>query len=644
MQFAEILDQIEKLTGKLLQPINPTTSPIIISNFDRSQEKYYLEIEGDSKQKSRSFKELEEIWTQLILNGYVNVDQALYGAGSSRNQPETVLSYLPNIEYFKYADKKHLLFRRTATHELGTQQEVLTSDQIILKKQIDNQRSFDIEKTAFTLKNNVLLFQEKIKSLAKRFPDEKILSEFENIAFELQSIHSDIAQTIVSLDEENYYAKLKEYSNPEASPLQDTNLDELADSPLFTGIEKEPETLDDSSDSALSNDEYVHQPVFRRQTPTLTLLYDRLHFHEIEMQPAYQRSDRIWLPKMKSKLIESILMGLPLPVFYFGEKRDGNWVVIDGLQRLSTIQDFISDSFLLSDLEKIPTLNGKKFSTLSRAEARKLKESEITAYIVDASEGSEEAVIELFHRINTYGVQLSEQEIRNALHLGTSVQFLRLLANSPQFKIATNGVVNKKRQKDIELCLGAIAYMLMGYKTYNEKTYDAFLRKAMKILNEENLEVNEDGRIEDIKRSSLLNNLAFKFTNALLFAKEIFGDATFRKNINSGKSEPLSKPLFELITAVFSNLTSEQMNKIRAHKAKFVSSFFDAIENESITYAKWTSDTYNEKGRGFAYSISQSTSKRVTVLYRFDALINILEISTGASVVINPLAEESSHA
>ncbi|MBK1888600.1 DUF262 domain-containing protein [Undibacterium sp. 14-3-2] len=644
MQFADALDQIEKLTGKLLQPINPTTSPIVISNFDRSQEKYYLQIDGESKQKSRSFKELEEIWTQLILNGYANVDQALYGAGSSRNQPETVLSYLPNIEYFKYADKKHLLFRLSETHELGTQKEVLAADQPILKKQIDTQRSFNIGKTAFTLKTNVLLLEEKIKFLAKRFSNEKFLPELENIAFAFQSIHSDIAEAIVSLDEKYYGSKSKVYNKSEISLLQDTKLDELADLPLFTGIEKESDITDESLDDEIRAESYVHQPVFRRQTPTLTLLYERLQFHEIEMQPAYQRSERIWLPKMKSKLIESILMGLPLPVFYFGEKRDGNWVVIDGLQRLSTIQDFISDKFTLTDLEKIPTLNGKKFSALSRAEARKLKESEITAYIIDASEGSEEAVIELFHRINTYGVPLSEQEIRNALHLGTSVQFLRLLANSPQFKIATNGVVNKKRQKDLELCLGAIAFMLMGFKSYNEKTYDDFLRKAMKILNEESLEVSDDGEIEDVKKSLLLSKLATKFADSLLFAKEIFGDATFRKNVNSGKSEPLSKPLFELITAVFSNLTVDQMEVIRAHKAKFVSNFFEAVENESIEYAVWTSSVYSEKGRGFAYAISQSTSKRVTVLYRFDALINIIKISTGVNVVFSPLIKRETNA
>ncbi|HCJ1211037.1 TPA: DUF262 domain-containing protein, partial [Klebsiella pneumoniae] len=96
------------------------------------------------------------------------------------------------------------------------------------------------------------------------------------------------------------------------------------------------------------------------KTPVLSLIFDRVQFGDIELQPDFQRKDRIWNDEKKSKLIESILLKLPLPVFYFGERvSDEKWVVVDGLQRITTIYDFISGEFKLSKLEILNDLNGK---------------------------------------------------------------------------------------------------------------------------------------------------------------------------------------------------------------------------------------------------------------------------------------------
>ncbi|EFT6835464.1 DUF262 domain-containing protein, partial [Salmonella enterica] len=196
------------------------------------------------------------------------------------------------------------------------------------------------------------------------------------------------------------------------------------------------------------------------KTPVLSLIFDRVHFGDIELQPDFQRKDRIWNNEKKSKLIESILLKLPLPVFYFGNRiAEDKWVVVDGLQRITTIYDFMSGEFKLSKLDILEDLNGKEFGELTRTEQRAIREYEITAYFIEMNKDSTDLIVELFHRINTYGVKLSDQEIRSALNQGSSVKFLRYLASKNEFKQATHGKVKPDRQKDMELCLAALAFI-----------------------------------------------------------------------------------------------------------------------------------------------------------------------------------------
>ncbi|MEF1306203.1 DUF262 domain-containing protein, partial [Vibrio owensii] len=214
-----------------------------------------------------------------------------------------------------------------------------------------------------------------------------------------------------------------------------------------------------------------------------------LSFQEIELQPDFQRKDRIWSAEKRSKLIESILMGLPLPAFYFAEKKDGDWIVVDGLQRITTVFDFMKDGFCLDKLESLDdSYNGKLFSELSRLDKRKIREYQITAHVIDSESDKENLIVELFHRINTYGVKLSDQEIRSAMYQGSSVTFLRYLSSSFDFIESTNAKVSPQRQKDMELCLSALSYIVLGYKDFNYKTYNDFLSSVMEEINKFKLE------------------------------------------------------------------------------------------------------------------------------------------------------------
>ncbi|MDC5395753.1 DUF262 domain-containing protein, partial [Acinetobacter baumannii] len=171
------------------------------------------------------------------------------------------------------------------------------------------------------------------------------------------------------------------------------DLSDLVDLSEITGIDEgvaeDPEDSLSEQESKNKDIQELQIPNIRRQTPSLALLYDRLRYEEIEIQPEYQRKDRIWDDKRKSRLIESILMGLPLPIFYFGERiKNDHWIVIDGLQRLTTIQDFMKGDFSLKLDEDSPLfhLNGKTYRDFDRKEARSIREYEITAYVIDVNE------------------------------------------------------------------------------------------------------------------------------------------------------------------------------------------------------------------------------------------------------------------
>lgn len=618
MNFENVIEDIKELKGLTLTSITPSTPPIVLVDINLDENKFFL-LNSTGKSVGRSLNQLKEVWKSLQLNGFVNVDQALYGSGSSRNQPETIIAHLPYVQHFKYKQRKHLLLRKKKVHASGTLSELTHEETKRIKKQIDNQKSIQLEAFGNSLGTSVDNLNDSLSSIYEKYPGEAELHVLTKVMEGFRELKYQVDASVVGLDVESIGVSVEE-KEVEIPP----SLESLIDLPEVTGVDdtKEGDETDDVFEPTS-----ILKPRVRRQTPAFSLIYDRLIYNEIEIQPEYQRKDRIWKLEQRSRLIESILIGLPLPIFYFGERKNGNWAVIDGLQRITTIQDFMQDKFSLYKLEEATEYEGIKYSQLSRIDTRKIREFELTAYIVDIEEGKERFITELFHRINTYGVKLSPQEIRTAIHLGNSVTFLKYLAASQPFISATHNKINPERQKDIELCLGAISYMIFGFKNFNFSRYDDFLRNGMRWLNEHSIkiEVNDDGTqsIKDI--SNQLNLLARSYVKALQFSQELFGDDAFKKQLYSDSTAPVNKPLFELIVSVFSFLSDKQKEKLIINKLKFLDVFFGAIESDSEKYAIWESTRYSDQNRGFNYSISLSTGKRVTVVYRFESLIKMLE-------------------
>jgi hypothetical protein len=265
-------------------------------------------------------------------------------------------------------------------------------------------------------------------------------------------------------------------------------------------------------------------------------LVRRLKHGEIERNNEFQRTAGLWNTGKMSRLIESVLMRIPLPAFYFDGANDDRWLVIDGLQRLSTLHAFMIESdpksrLRLQGLEHLVDLEGHTFETLPRPMQRRIEETQVTAHIVRPGTPPE-VKYSIFRRINTGGLVLTAQEIRDTLNPGPARAFLQRLARSAAFLRATDGSVSPDRVVDRELVLRFCAFTLISPSKYTQSNLDRFLTSAMDLLNTSTEEARDD--------------LETRFVQAMDAAWRIFGNDAFRKRFEPQASRhPINKALFE---------------------------------------------------------------------------------------------------
>jgi hypothetical protein len=182
-------------------------------------------------------------------------------------------------------------------------------------------------------------------------------------------------------------------------------------------------------------------------------------------------------------LVESLLLRIPLPVFYISADAKDRWSVVDGVQRLTTIYDFIKGTFALRGLEYLMQLEGLTFAQLPRSFQRRIEETSLQVHRIQ--DGTpEEVMINIFKRINTGGISLTAQEIRNALNKGPAREFLRELALSDEFKLATDHSVSDDRMDAQECVLRFMAFRLTNWEKYatDFAALDLFLNQTMRHL------------------------------------------------------------------------------------------------------------------------------------------------------------------
>lgn len=287
----------------------------------------------------------------------------------------------------------------------------------------------------------------------------------------------------------------------------------------------------------------------------------------IDLQPDFQRRGNLWSEREKGSLIESIILGLPLPSFYFYiDNNIKKWIVIDGLQRLCALKDFmVTQELKLSELQLLGnTHNGKTYDDFSYFEQLDMTMRPVTLNVISGT-ASKEAMYIIFQRLNSQGTQLTSAEIRNAVYHGPAMEFIKKLAKSDAFKVATSNSISEKRLKPLDYVSRFVAFYMQGYKAYENDKMDTFIGNALNSLNQDQRE---------------FNTIEKTFERSLLLCHKLLGSDTFRQpKAQSGRNNPISISLFEATMYAVSQLTSAECDILLKRKdffhSKYASMFND---------------------------------------------------------------------
>lgn len=298
---------------------------------------------------------------------------------------------------------------------------------------------------------------------------------------------------------------------------------------------------------------------------TLDLIINRLRNDEIDLMPDFQRKAGLWDSNKKSRLIESLILRIPLPAFYFDGSDDGKWLIIDGLQRLTAIKEFfLDDSLKLSGLEFLGDYEGCTIKDLPRTYSRRMMETQLVTYVINPGT-PKDVKYNIFKRINTSGLELELQEIRHALFQGKATKVLKEWSEHGSFLQATDKSIKSERMLDREFVLRHLAFRQIGYENYEGKM-DEYLNKMMDILNG-----YDDELIEQLKQN---------FIMAMELSFEIFGDRAFRKIFSgNNRKNRINVGLFDAWSVVLSMLSQNDVVKIKANKGLLYGMFIQEMED-----------------------------------------------------------------
>lgn len=303
--------------------------------------------------------------------------------------------------------------------------------------------------------------------------------------------------------------------------------------------EEDIEGLVDQDEVAWGEDYPIDTLLIRNEHRTIHDVLRRIEAKTYIMNPDFQR-DFIWPRDKQSKLIESVLMRIPLPVFYLAQDKQGNMIVVDGLQRLSTFERFVTGKLSLA-LPGRPELHKKKFNDLSPKLQNRIEDCNLIFYIVD-SNAPERTRLDIFERVNG-GMALTRQQMRNCLYNGQATTFLKARANSDIFLRATGRSLRRDTMRDREFVNRFCAFQLLSLDEY-KGDMDYFLAQVLTKMN--NFEGEE------------LSYLSEEFTRSMLNNYIVFEKHAFRKHTeNQSGRKPINASLWDVMSTGLSKYPTD---------------------------------------------------------------------------------------
>lgn len=328
--------------------------------------------------------------------------------------------------------------------------------------------------------------------------------------------------------------------------------------------------------------------------PARNIKIDRVQFSIYELKRRYDRGNicldpdfqrnEVWNTRQKSELIESVVMGIPLPIIYLAETMEGKLVIVDGRQRLTTFFRYLDNEFAISGLKIMTELNSCRFRDLENDEkkrkfAAEIEDFQLVIQIIKYPT-PDRVRFDIFDRVNRGGTPLNNQEMRNALYQGPATRLLNELAESEEFKQATGYSIRTLHMKDKYIILRALSFYLWRKKLLKKKNgelviyrsdIEEFLGYAMEYLNW----AEEAGR----------RNLVELFFRVMKSCYRKLGEDAFRIPTDSGRRRPVSMTLFESLFYFVALLEENGCNLPRRAGKKAVDDLLeDSVFLDALTY------------------------------------------------------------
>lgn len=308
--------------------------------------------------------------------------------------------------------------------------------------------------------------------------------------------------------------------------------------------------------------------------PVRTLL-DEIREKSLIVNPPFQRLS-VWRRDRQSKLVESLLLNIPIPVLYFAEDDDGTRVVVDGQQRLRALEEFHAGTYALSGLEVLSTLNGQRWADLSPKQSRTILSRTLRCVVISASSPAT-LRFEMFERLNTGGIPLNDQELRNCVYRGTFNDLINELVNSKPWLITIRRPEPDVRLRHHELALRFFA-LDDGIETY---------RPPLKKVLSDHLKNNRN------PTKAVLNAYAKTFNHALANVHAVFGEHAFRLPRNTERWEfVLNRAVFDVQMLGFRDANPDE---VRTKKDALLAKFQGLCLNDAEFFRTLTAATADRR-------------------------------------------------
>lgn len=425
--------------------------------------------------------------------------------------------------------------------------------------------------------------------------DVQFLEEKSEFVREWKLVPKDTSEAIVISFLEEAYVFKKVISISDEVIIEGKEIEEWVNEFLKEELERRQEGFDASEEND-SDDPQPYDPQkisIRNERWSLSHVFELIHkYEEIDLTPDFQRNF-IWDRKRRSQLIESLMLRIPIPAFYLSETDTGRYQVVDGLQRLSTIRDFLSNKFSLRGLEYLKEQEGRFFKQvgkdkgIDREFVRTIQLTQINVNIIEAKSPTK-VKYDVFRRVNTGGKPLNNQEIRNCLAEKGTRNLINDLASSEVFNLATGNSVKTTRMQAQELVLRFIAF-------WYERTL-----KSPEWDYKGNMTGYLDDSIEQLNRNKTRHHdeIRIVFERAMHNAYYLFGRYAFRKCLPEhlkpdAKKQLINRSLFTTWAVSLGEVPTKQIKD----KIEFES--FSVVLAEKLAtnkdYFNWVSYKTNDK-------------------------------------------------